>query len=144
MKEKTWRIGAPIRNYLLRLLSLPHVSALRSHDQAAAGDAAGKDTAFGHQCSMSPSRSEEHTDGHTSVSVCVCVCMSMISSPTAAIPHTSPSGLDPRPNKQHSHCVWVHTHTHTPVCTDTGPCVCNWNKTECGQRLWLGGSGDMP
>lgn len=74
----------------------------------------------------------------------MCVCMFMISSPSAAITHTFPSGLDPWPNKRHSHSISVHTHTRsrTHICRDTRPCVCNWNKTECEQRLWPGGSGD--
>lgn len=93
----------------------PHVSALRSHDQPAAGDAAGKDTAFGRQCSMSsrPSKTILLMVAHAYVCVCLRMCIFMISSPSAAITHTFPSGLDPWPNKHHSHSISVHTHTHT-------------------------------
>lgn len=65
---------------------------------------------------MSLSCNKNHIDSQTSVYVhseCVCACIFIISFPTAAVSHTSPSGLDPRPNKQHSHSIRVHTHTHT-------------------------------
>ncbi len=39
----------------------------------------------------------------------------MISSPSAAITHTFPSGLDPRANKHHSHSISVYTHTYVEI-----------------------------
>ena len=123
------------------LLSLPsptwppcqrlHASALRSHDQPAAGDAAENDTPFWRQCSMSsyPTKTTLLTVTHARVCVCVCTFHDIISQrchyPTPFHPVQAHDQINTIRTPSQS------THTRR----DARPCFCNWNKTPCEQKV---------
>lgn len=87
------------------------MSALRSHDQPAAGGAVENDTPFWRQCSMSsyPTKTTPLMVAHA------CVYVSWHHLPALPLHHTFPSGSDPWPNKHHSHSISVHAHTHAEI-----------------------------
>lgn len=110
------------------LRQLPDLSPLYSHDQPAARIAAGTDTPFGYQCSMSSYSSESVllTTAHAWTYIIMC--------PSAVITHTSPSGLNPWPNKWLALRLNACRHMFRRM----RPWVCNWNKTVAEvMALWF-------